>query len=143
MKQVDKGTQEINPQMCPLMRLLVISRKLAKLFNKHFNKLNVTQSQVSILLMIAKMGEISQNAIGKYLELERSTVSRDLERLIDKGYINKTANGVSPTVSLTKEGIKLSDIVAHEWEKWYDDSCELLGKKGMKAVAEIEKVMIK
>ena len=143
MKTADKGIPEINPQMCPLMRLLVISRKFEKVYKKHFNKLNVTQSQVSILLMVAKMGEIVQSTIGKQLELERSTVSRDLARLIDKGYLHKTANGVSPDVSLTKEGIKVANLVAREWEKGYKDSCDLLGKKGMNALAEIEKTMKK
>ena len=143
VKEVNKDTPEINPQMCPLMRLLVITRKLGKLYNKHFNKLNVTQSQVSILLMVAKMGEIAQSAIGKRLELERSTVSRDLARLVDKGYLHKTANGVSPAISLTKEGIKVSNLVAREWEKGYKDSCELLGEKGMSALAEIQKIMKK
>ena len=143
MKTADKGIPEINPQMCPLMRLLVISRKFEKVYKKHFNKLNVTQSQVSILLMVAKMGEIVQSASGKQLELERSTVSRDLARLIDKGYLHKTANGVSPVVSLTKEGIMVANLVAHEWEKGYKDSCDLLGEKGMNALAEIEKTMKK
>jgi len=142
-KKAYKDTLEINPQMCPLMRLLVISRKLAKLFKKHFNKLNVTQSQVAILLMVAKMGEIAQSAIGKQLELERSTVSRDLVRLIDKRYLHKTTNGVSPIISLTKEGIQIANSIAHEWEKGYKDSFDLLGEKGMKALAEIEKAMNK
>ncbi len=140
-KKIDKGIQEINPQMCPLMRLLVISRKLGKLFNKHLIKLNVTQSQVSILLMVGKMGEIKQSAIGKQLELERSTVSRDLARLIDKGYLHKTAKGASPVVSLTKEGNKVTKLVACEWEKGYKDASDLLGEKGMNALAEIEKTM--
>lgn len=143
MKTADKGIPEINPQMCPLMRLLVISRKFEKVYKKHFNKLNVTQSQVSILLMVAKMGEIVQSAIGKQLELERSTVSRDLARLIDKGYLHKTANGVSPVVSLTKEGNKVAKLVACEWEKGYKDASDLLGEKGMNALAEIEKTMKK
>jgi len=141
VKKAAKGTLEINPRMCPLTRLMVTSRKLGKLFKKHLNKLNVTQSQVSILLMVAKMGEIAQSVIGKQLELERSTVSRDLARLIDKGYLQKTANGVSPVISLTKEGIKITNLVAHEWEKGYKDSIDLLGEKGMKALSVIEKAM--
>ncbi len=143
MKTADKDTLEINPQMCPLMRLLVISRKFVKVYKKHFNKLNVTQSQVSILLMVAKSREIAQSAIGKHLELERSTVSRDLARLIDKGYLHKTANGVSPNISLTKEGINVAKLVAREWAKGYKDSCDLLGEKGMNALTEIEKTMKK
>lgn len=141
VKKVEKSTSEINPQMCPLMRLLVISRKLVKLYSKHFKKLNVTQSQVSILLMVAKMGEIAQSTIGKQLELERSTVSRDLARLIDKGFVYKTTNGVSPIVNLTDNGIKVANLVAHEWEKGYKDSCDLLGEKGMNALEEIEKTI--
>ncbi|MBL4577151.1 MAG: MarR family transcriptional regulator [Flavobacteriales bacterium] len=141
MKKANKGTLKINPKMCPLIRLSVLSRKLGKLFKKHFTNLNLTQSQVYILLMLAETGEIAQSAIGKHLELERSTVSRDLVRLIDKGYLNKTAGGVSPTIGLTKEGIKVAGLVTKEWEKGFKDAFDLLGNKGMNAVAELEQKM--
>ncbi|MBN4062503.1 MAG: hypothetical protein COA57_15825 [Flavobacteriales bacterium] len=139
--KADKDTLKINPKMCPFGRLTIISRKLGKLFKKHFKKLNVTQSQATILLMLAEMGEILQSDIGKHLELERSTVSRDLVRLIDNGYLNKTASGVSPTISLTKEGIKLAKLVTNEWGKGYKDSFQVLGNEGMNAVATIEQTM--
>ena len=131
----------MSPKMCPLMRVLVVSRKLNKLFGKYFSKLNVTQSQVSILLMVEGMKDVSQNEIGKRLVLERSTVSRDLVRLIDNGYLQKTSGGVSPVVSLTLEGGKLSKLVAREWEKGFNDAYDLLGDKGMNAVAELEQSM--
>ncbi|MBL4755967.1 MAG: MarR family transcriptional regulator [Flavobacteriales bacterium] len=141
MKKIDKGSQQISPSMCPLIRLSIISRKLSKLFKKNFSKLNLTQSQVSILLMLSEMGNIAQSAIGKYLELERSTVTRDLVRLIDRGYLNKTAGGVSPTIGLTKEGTKMSKLVVREWEKGFNTAFELLGRQGMNAVGELEKKM--
>jgi len=141
MKKTDKDTQPINPAMCPLIRLTVISRKISKLFKKNFSKLNLTQSQVYILLMLSETGDIAQSEIGKHLELERSTVTRDLVRLIDRGHINKTAGGVSPTISLTKAGAKMTKLVVHEWEKGFNAAFELLGKKGMNAVAELEQKM--
>ncbi len=141
VKKVEKSTSEINPQMCPLMRLLVISRKLGKLFKKKFDKLNVTQSQVSILLMLSETGEIAQSFIGKHLQLERSTVSRDLVRLIDKGYLLKSANGVSPMIVLTKEGVKMTKLIAIEWRKGYTEAFDLLGEKGMTAINDLELTM--
>ena len=71
------------------------------------------------------MGEVAQSTIGKYLELERSTVSRDLVGLIDKGYLYKTATGVSPTISLTQDGKKMADLVTQEWEKGYQASFQI------------------
>ena len=141
MKKTNKGTLKINPSMCPLIRLSIVSRKLGKLFKKHFSKLNLTQRQVNILLMLAQTGEIAQSTIGKHLELERSTVSRDLVRLIDRGYLNKTASGVSPTIALTKEGVKMAGLVTNEWEKGYNDAFDLIGNNGMDAVTEIERSM--
>ena len=68
-------------------------------------------------------------------------MSRDLVRLIDNGYLQKTSGGVSPVVSLTKEGDKLARVVAREWEKGFNDAYDALGDKGMNAVAELEQSM--
>ncbi|PCH87262.1 MAG: hypothetical protein COB88_05875 [Flavobacteriales bacterium] len=141
MNKSNQSTLKMDPKMCPMMRLSVLSRKIGKLFRKRLSKLNVSQSQTSILLMVSGMGEVAQSTIGKYLELERSTVSRDLVGLIDKGYLYKTATGVSPTISLTQDGKKMADLVTQEWEKGYQASFQILGSKGMNAISEIEKTM--
>ena len=128
---------------CPLGSLTVLSRKIGKIFRNHFYKLNVSNSQVYIFLLLSKKEEVSQSEIGKILELERSTVSRDLVRLIDKGYLYKVKSGVSPIIGLTKKGQEFSKKIVHEWEKGYQESTDLLGKKGMEALKELEQQILK
>ena len=128
---------------CPLGVLSILSRKLAKVFRNHFSKLNVSNSQVGIFLILHNKGELSQSEIGKYMELERSTVSRDLVRLVDNGFLYKSKDGVSPKVGLTKKGKELAEKISIEWQKGYTDAKELLGDKGMEALKELNGIAIK
>ena len=109
------------------------------MFRGHFSKLNVSNSQVGIFMILLEKGETSQDKLGKMMELERSTISRDLVRLVDQGYLYKVKDGKSPLLGLTKKGKELACKVKLEWEKGYNESRDLLGDKGLAALKELEK----
>lgn len=136
----DNNKDEISTQncRCPLGSLSILTRKLGKLFREHFNKLNVTVSQAQLFMLLNEQEEILQSEIAKKLELERSTVSRDLVRLIDKGYLYKAKGGTSPLIGLTKKGKEFATLITYEWEKGYNESLSLLGDEGLKALQELE-----
>lgn len=123
---------------CPLGSLTILSRKLGRLFRNHFSELNVTNSQVYVFLLLSEEGEILQSEMAKKLELDRSTVSRDLVRLHKQGYLYKAKGGASPLIGLTKKGQEFAAQIVGQWEKGYEESLELLGEKGMKALKELE-----
>lgn len=134
----EKINNEIQNCRCPLGSLSILTRKLGKLFREHFNKLDVTTSQAQLFLLLNETEELFQSEISKKLELDRSTVSRDLMRLIDKGYLYKAKGGSSPKIGLTKSGKEFAKLINEEWKKGYEDSLSFLGDGGLKALQELE-----
>jgi len=127
---------------CPLGMLTLLQRKIGKMFRNHFSELNVTNSQSSIFLILLKMEELTQSELGKILDLERSTICRDLARLIEQGYLYKTKGNKSPLVGLTKKGKDFALAIFEEWEKGYKETRDLLGKDGIAALRNLEKKIL-
>ena len=127
---------------CPMRTLTLLTRKIGKLFRCHMHKLNVTNSQVGIFMILLQKKESTQNELGKMLDLERSTISRDLSRLVCKGYLYKVSGTKSPLVGLTQKGGELATKIHVEWEKGYVEAKALLGEDGMAALLLLEKKML-
>jgi DNA-binding MarR family transcriptional regulator len=127
---------------CPLGSLTLMLRKIGKMFRDHLSNLNVTNSQSSIFLILLKMEELSQSELGKKLDLERSTICRDLARLVDQGYLYKTKGAKSPLIGLTKKGKAFALEIFEEWEKGYKETRNLLGEEGLEALKNLEKKIL-
>jgi DNA-binding MarR family transcriptional regulator len=85
---------------------------------------------------LGKMGSSSPARIGEVLQLERSTVSRNLSLLMKHGWVEAVsadAKGVRE-VALTPAGRKKVEAVLPEWREAQKEAAELLGAGGVKAV---------
>ena len=140
-KELDMDHSEEN-FCCPLGSLTLLSKKISKMFRTHLSKLNVTNSQVGIFLILSEKGELSQTELGKMLDLERSTICRDLMRLVNQGYLYKVKDGKSPLLGLTKKGQEFANEISKEWKKGYDETRDLLGEKGLEALQLLEKKLL-
>lgn len=139
-----KSSIDLNEEnfCCPMGSMTRLSRIINKMFRCHFSKLNVTNSQVGIFMILSEKGETTQGNLGKMMEIERSTISRDLVRLVDQGYLYKAKGGKSPLIGLTKKGQDLAAKIKVEWEKGYHESRDLLGEEGLAALKELEKKIL-
>jgi len=127
---------------CPFGLLTLMQRKVGKMFRSHLSDLNVTNSQSSIFLILLKMEELTQSDLGKLLDLERSTICRDLTRLVDQGYLYKTKGTKSPLIGLSKKGKEFGLKIFKEWEKGYKETRDILGEDGLEALKNLEKKLL-
>ena len=88
------------------------------------------------------MEELTQSDLGKLLDLERSTICRDLARLVDQGYLYKTKGTKSPLIGLSKKGKDFALEIFNEWEKGYKETRDLLGEEGLEALKNLEKKIL-
>ena len=91
-------------------------------------------SQLSILMISGKMKSVSQAEMGKMLKLERSTVTRDLKRLVDKGYLIKTGPILRPIIEITDAGAQFTETIIPDWLAATKEANEKLGKSGSDAL---------
>tara|TARA_Y100000741_G_C18066147_1_gene482581 strand:- start:11 stop:427 length:417 start_codon:yes stop_codon:yes gene_type:complete len=78
-------------------------------FRKVANALGLTQSQALCICLIPFEG-LSQSELSKKLSIDLSTLSRNLDRLIDKNIIKKKISGIdkrSYRINLTAKGNEL------------------------------------
>lgn len=91
-------------------------------------------SQLAILMIVGRMKQVAQAEIGKMLVLERSTVTRDLRRLIEKGYLLKTGINNRPIIEMTDKGALYTTRIIPDWQKATNEANEKLGTKGVEAL---------
>jgi DNA-binding MarR family transcriptional regulator len=116
-------------QECIGARLRGLSRKVDSIYRKHLEGMNITENQLSVMMALYKTGQIEQIEIGKILNLERSSLSRNLTRLITQGFIKKEGAVNRPLISLSEKGVKKVENVLPAWGLAMDEIHDLLDEK--------------
>ncbi len=91
-------------------------------------------SQLSLLMVIGKHKFLPQNEIGKLLKLERSTVTRDLKRMIEKGYFIKKYDKTRPVIYITDKGADYVELIIPDWKAATEEAKSKLGTDGEQAL---------
>ena len=118
----------VDPKVCMVLNAKMLSRMVEKIYRKYLQSFDITSAQLNILFVVGKHQAIQQSKIGKFLALERSTVSKDLQRLITKTYVIKTGSG-HPTIEITDKGAQFLEHIIPAWYNAQEEMNELLGKR--------------
>lgn len=96
-------------------------------------------SMVSILFIIGKKKGINQKDIADALILDQSTMSRDLKKLVSKGWvvINKGDDTRVSELSLSKEGCLLLEEISPLWHTLHSKVELLLGSFNIQNIDKI------
>jgi DNA-binding MarR family transcriptional regulator len=130
---------KINPISCINGKL----RKLHKLINTSYMDIykpyGLRGSMVSILFVIGKRKGISQKDVAEALLLDQSTMSRDLKKLVHKGWviINKSSDSRKSALSLSKNGCLLLEEIAPLWHELHTKVSLLLGSFNIHTIDNI------
>src|SRR5260370_21509973 len=91
---------------CLAMRVRMVARSVSAIYEQAMASHDVTIAQVNMLTALGEVGPCAPGKIGEVLQLERSTVSRNLDLLIQKGLVDAVssdAKGIRE-VALTPAG---------------------------------------
>lgn len=122
-------------------RLRRLSRIIDKDFRSSLKDYDITESQLSILFALRKMGRVEQGKVAEALVLERSTMSRNAKLLEKKGIIIRTSD-YRPEIELTQKGEDLVNLIIPIWENLMDTFMDRLGKDGMLNIQSLEQKLI-
>jgi len=76
------------PELCVSTALRKIDRVITTMYDAELRELDIRITQVSILAAIRDAGCLTATDIGRFLALDRSTLSRTLNRLIERGWVD-------------------------------------------------------
>lgn len=123
-------TVEVIARECLAVRLRLLNRAVSRIYDRALRPLGLRVSQLNILVAITQFEQARQQDICQVLSLERSTLSRDVERLRTKGWLT-TATGEDARTNLlrlTPAGKNLVDQAIPAWTEAQQQVMALLGE---------------
>jgi DNA-binding MarR family transcriptional regulator len=128
---------------CIAYRVRTLNRVITKLYDTVLKPFGITVNQTTMLAMLTLVQRARPGEIGKILHMEKSTASRNLERMRKNGWIEIAAGNSGPTqlVSVTPEGRKLLAALHPQWEKAQSAAARLLGDDGVAAVQTLHEAV--
>ena len=128
------------PMDCVSGNIMKCNRIIGNIFRKYMKSFDITDSQLSMLFVITKVGLIKQKGVADRLHMEKSTVNRNLKRLMNKNYIAFDDNRFLYTTEVGKEFL---EMVIPYWDKAMKEMHEKLEEDGLAAIFLITKRLIK
>jgi DNA-binding MarR family transcriptional regulator len=120
---------------CIAYRVRVLNRVITNLYDAVLKPFGITVNQTTILAMLTLVNDSRPGEIGRVLHMEKSTISRNLERMRKNGWIAVAdGDGGTRVVTVTPAGRKLLADLYPEWERAQAAAARLLGDAGVAAV---------
>jgi DNA-binding MarR family transcriptional regulator len=122
---------------CHSLPLRLLHRVLTGVYDDALRPHGLRVSQLNILVAIARMaGDATAARIGSLLLIEKSTLSRDLDRMLERQWIETTIVGRSRVLQLTKAGRRLLDQAFPAWQSAQSRVQALFGRSALSSLAD-------
>jgi DNA-binding MarR family transcriptional regulator len=115
---------------CVALRVRRLGRVVTRIYDSALAPHGINVSQLNLLAAISIAEGARQVDLGRFLDVEKSTLSRDLRRMEDFGWIESTplSSGRGRAVALTPAGARLLEEAQPAWEKAQKAARSQLGK---------------
>jgi DNA-binding MarR family transcriptional regulator len=125
-------------RQCIATRSRLISRVITGVYDEALRPFGMTTAQMNILVTVAVENPIQPSHLAERLCLDKSTLSRNLERMRNCGWIEVEpgADDRSRLVRCTRAGGRLLEDIAPAWRKAQRRAEKLLQDEGASAVCE-------
>jgi DNA-binding MarR family transcriptional regulator len=130
-------------ESCLVSRLRRLNRLVTNYYDAALRPVGLKASQFNILVLAAKYGVVRPAMISERLELEASTVSRNVERMRARGWLEvvPAEDARVQPFRLTAKGAALVEKALPAWEKAQRSARELLGDQGISLLDKATKNM--
>jgi DNA-binding MarR family transcriptional regulator len=124
---------------CIAVRVRLINRVVTALYDEMLRPHGLRVSQANILVAVAHGGEVRPAAISRMLRIEKSTLSRDVELMKKKGWLEAEppSGGRNQKIRVTAAGLKLLEKTHPSWEQAQTEAKLLIGADGVDALNRI------
>ena len=121
---------------CIALRVRFVSRVITRLYERALKPFDIKAGQMAMLVLLSLRGESSPADAGRLLQMDKSTVSRNVARMRKKGWVEvaSAGDGLSQEIKVTPKGRNLLAAVRAQWVKAQDAARELLGEEGVSSV---------
>jgi len=130
MNKKTNGSIDTIAKTCIAVRLRKLNRLVTNVYDEALRPLGLKVSQMNILVATAKMGVARPMDVCKHLQLDVSTLSRNVERMKARGWLKTIPmeDGRAQPFQLTEAGKRLVERAIPAWEKAQEQVKVKLGK---------------
>ena len=131
-----KSTVETIASECLAVRIRLLNRTVTNIFDEALRPLGAKVSQLNVLMVVAKRGPISPGDVARRLNMEKSTVSRNIDRMRTRGWleVSQGDSGRKQVLELAAPGRKLIEKSLPFWKKAQAQTEAMLGKQGARSI---------
>lgn len=132
---MEKQTTSIDTisKTCIAVRLRLLNRVVTSFYDDALRPLGLKVSQLNILIVTARLGLARPVQVCDILQLDTSTLSRNVDRMRAHGWLEVVLNEDARTqpFRLTALGKRLIEKAVPAWEEAQCQAKELLGDEGI------------
>lgn len=133
MDKPTPSTIDTISKTCIAVRLRLLNRVVTNYYDEALRPLNLKVSQLNILIVTARLGLVRPAQVCEILQLDTSTLSRNVDRMQANGWLEVVPNEDARTqpFRLTALGKRLIEKAVPAWEEAQRQAKELLGDEGI------------
>jgi DNA-binding MarR family transcriptional regulator len=133
MNKPTKSSVDTIAGTCIAVRLRRLNRVVTNFYDDALRPLNLKASQLNILVVAAKLGLARPAQVCDFLQLDTSTLSRNVERMRARGWLEVVPDddARAQPFRLTPQGKRLIEKAFPAWERAQREAIELLGDGGV------------
>jgi DNA-binding MarR family transcriptional regulator len=115
-ERIEKEAREV-VTACLGYRTRKLARTVTRLYNDQLRPLGVNITEMNLMAAIAAQGSAQPARLGRAMELEKSTLSRNSSRLVDRGWVELRdhPDGPGMLLALTESG---NEMLLHAILAW-------------------------
>ncbi len=125
---------------CLATRVRMINRVISGFYEECLRPHGLTIAQYNILTFVALMEEVQPSEIANLLQSDKSTLSRNLERMEKLGYIKTRTSGADRRgrlITMTRKGSNRLEKAHSSWQEAQIQTQSLLEKDGIQTIHKI------
>ena len=118
---------------CIAVRMRMLNRVVTNLYDDALRPLGLKVSQLNILVVTAKLGLAQPAKVCDILQLDTSTLSRNVDKIRGRGWLEVVPGEDARTqpFRLTAKGKRLLERAVPAWQKAQSQATEFLGDDGI------------
>ena len=133
MDKPENSSIDTIAKTCIAVRLRLLNRVVTNFYDDALRPLGLKVSQLNILVVTAKLGLARPAQVCDILQLDASTLSRNVKPLQAHGWLEVVPDEDARTqpFRLTAQGRRLIEKAVPAWEQAQRQATELLGDEGI------------
>ncbi len=137
--QSEQPTADLIAGECLAVRVRLLNRTITGIYDEALRSLGMTVGQLNILVAVAKLGPVSPGDVARRLNMEKSTLSRNVDRMRGHGWVVVLPgeSGRSQTLGISPRGRKLLEKAVPLWKEAQARAKAVLGQRGARSIHRV------